>query len=620
MKHFPAAACFFALTSLAFGLTQRPAQAQTGLRIVGALSNFDCTNTTPTDCDGFEIELEGEHKEDVVHTWDYSAFGAPTVTDSGTAAAPKALVRYYSGSAVLHSGATTHFGISLRNFSPAGAIHYRWLPKGNAAVPNPPPVTAGLPTHQTQVTYSNGIPMVRDIIRNNNPDGGAILWVLPFAHSVYGAVALEDLTSGDPLVQDGVPEGGGDTGDLPERLDPGETWSNDDETTDGEEASLVYTFQVYPDVVTTVNGVKKHSPGVMTANIMDATITTSGPVVPNTLTLSSGSIYGSQTVTAAIGISGAAPAGGLLVHLLSSDPSVTLPASVTVPAGQYSVSVTLSTTPVSVQTPVTISASAAANSVPASGTLTVLPPDLAVLYLSYLANFAGSSFDGAVYLTTPAPAGGMAVGLSSSAPGILSVPASVLVPQGQTTAHFTVQTGAVPAAATVTVSGALNGGTQSQDVTVFPSNTISGTVSLIGCVQPAQQVTLEFRPAAGGASLFRTLTLSSTGGYSVSDVPPGKYSLAIKGGKWLRKVIAADSSSNAVTNANAALPGGDANNDNQVDLTDFGLLVNVFGSTYNTADPNAPAADLAADFTCDGAIDLADFGVLVNSFGSQGDK
>ena len=70
-------------------------------------------------------------------------------------------------------------------------------------------------------------------------------------------------------------------------------------------------------------------------------------------------------------------------------------------------------------------------------------------------------------------------------------------------------------------------------------------------------------------------------------------------------------------NINAALPAGDANDDNACDVLDFGLLVNAYGS-----DTRFPASgyDIRCDFNDDGAVDVLDFGILVNNYGSVGDR
>ncbi len=78
----------------------------------------------------------------------------------------------------------------------------------------------------------------------------------------------------------------------------------------------------------------------------------------------------------------------------------------------------------------------------------------------------GSS-TGTVTLSGPAPSGGAIVSLSSSNPSVASVPASVTVPAGATSATFTVNTSIVVGSTTVTISGSYNGTTQSASLTVL---------------------------------------------------------------------------------------------------------------------------------------------------------
>jgi probable HAF family extracellular repeat protein len=60
---------------------------------------------------------------------------------------------------------------------------------------------------------------------------------------------------------------------------------------------------------------------------------------------------------------------------------------------------------------------------------------------------------------------------------------------------------------------------------------------------------------------------------------------------------------------NATLIPGDANGDGKVDLSDFGILKDNFGSGTTLAE---------GDFNADTKVDLSDFGILKNNFGSTG--
>jgi hypothetical protein len=104
----------------------------------------------------------------------------------------------------------------------------------------------------------------------------------------------------------------------------------------------------------------------------------------------------------------------------------------------------------------------------------------------------GSSSTGTVMLSSPAPAGGVTVTLTSDNPGV-TVPASVTVAAGNTTATFPVNTTAVGTSTSATISGSYNG-LQSAILTIS---------------RPAL-MTMSFSPAtvAGGSSSVGTLALT----------------------------------------------------------------------------------------------------------------
>ena len=69
------------------------------------------------------------------------------------------------------------------------------------------------------------------------------------------------------------------------------------------------------------------------------------------------------------------------------------------------------------------------------------------------------------------------------------------------------------------------------------------------------------------------------------------------------------------TIVNAKLPAADANNDNSVDTSDFGVLV----GGYN-GDSTIPGSgyDPNADFNFDGVVDTTDFSLLVGQYNNVG--
>jgi len=123
----------------------------------------------------------------------------------------------------------------------------------------------------------------------------------------------------------------------------------------------------------------------------------------------------------------------------------------------------------------------------ALGSVTVAPASV----------IGGQSAMGTVTLTAAAPAGGAGVSLSS-ANGAASVPSSVTVAAGATSANFSLSTGSVTSATAGNIAASYNGVTKSTSFTVNP--------------QPAAVLaTLSLNPTTvrGGAASLGTVTLTA---------------------------------------------------------------------------------------------------------------
>jgi hypothetical protein len=144
---------------------------------------------------------------------------------------------------------------------------------------------------------------------------------------------------------------------------------------------------------------------------------------------------------------------------------------------------------------------------------------------------------------------------------------------------------------------------------------VSGKITLEGCVNSAQPLTFAFRPTGGGAALTFTQTLATDGSFSLSGIPIGTYNLAVKGSRWLQKVVKNISvSANGASGVNVTLPAGDINNDNKVDILDLSLLADAYNAT-----PASPKWNANADLNGDGKVNIVDLGLLANNFGKSGD-
>jgi hypothetical protein len=230
-------------------------------------------------------------------------------------------------------------------------------------------------------------------------------------------------------------------------------------------------------------------------------------VLPSSLTAVSvnpAAVTGGQAnSTGTVTLDAPASVLGVTVALSSSNTAAaTVPASVTITSGSTTANFTVTTNGVSLSTPVTISGTA---DVTQTATLTVNPPPLISVTLNPTSVIGGTPSTGTVTLNGPAPAGGAVVALSSNN-GAATVPASVIVGAGATTANFTVTTSPVGAVTSPTITGTCNG-TQTATLTVNPPALASVSLnptSVIGGNISTGTVTLT-SPAAAGTSV----TLSS---------------------------------------------------------------------------------------------------------------
>jgi len=167
------------------------------------------------------------------------------------------------------------------------------------------------------------------------------------------------------------------------------------------------------------------------------------------------------SVTAAL--NGRAPAGGATISLSSDNPAITVPATVTVPAGTLSTTFTVSSLPVSSAVTATITGTYAGASVPFS--ITVVP-GLASFTATPSTISAGGSTLFQMGLGTNVPAGNTAtVQLSSSDPVSLPVPATVTVSSGSY-ANFSSTAAPGSSGRSVTVSATYGGSTLTATVTI----------------------------------------------------------------------------------------------------------------------------------------------------------
>ena len=162
-----------------------------------------------------------------------------------------------------------------------------------------------------------------------------------------------------------------------------------------------------------------------------------------------------------------APSGGVSFTLTSSDPAVTVPDTVVLPARASSVSVTANHSEVLEAKACTLSAQSSVGS--GSIVLTVKPNQIASLVISpnQVKGGSATSVNGTITLAKPAGPGGATITLQSSST-YATVPSSIVIPSGQTTATFSLSHRTVPSARSAIVQATLNSRSITSELRLTP--------------------------------------------------------------------------------------------------------------------------------------------------------
>ena len=181
--------------------------------------------------------------------------------------------------------------------------------------------------------------------------------------------------------------------------------------------------------------------------------------------LSPSSVVGGNAASFRVVLSRAAPTGGTSVAVSVASDYASAPATLTVAAGATAGTVTITTRPVPNDTVAILRARLGGASVRAD--LAITAPRLNGVGFVPNSLQGGQSTTGTIALTGKAPAGGVVVRLRSSTPAV-TVPATIMVPGGATSATFTATTTTVSAQTAVTVTAVQNRDTKAATLTVRP--------------------------------------------------------------------------------------------------------------------------------------------------------
>ena len=261
--------------------------------------------------------------------------------------------------------------------------------------------------------------------------------------------------------------------------------------------------------------------GTDTGSLDNVAMTAAPNAAVSSLSLSPTLVTGGKASQGKVTLSAAAPAGGATIALKSSDTSLaTVPTSVTIAAGNKSISFTVTTKTVTTTKTVNITASIGTTSKMA--TLTVNPAAVTVsaLSLSPTSVVGGAATStGTVTLSGAAPSGGLSVTLKSSNTAAATVATTLNIAAGAASAKFKVTTYAVTASTSVTLTATANGTSKTATLTVTaPSVTVKSLTlspsTITGGQATTGTITLTAPAPSGGSAV--TVSFSGGGGGTVT--------------------------------------------------------------------------------------------------------
>ena len=204
--------------------------------------------------------------------------------------------------------------------------------------------------------------------------------------------------------------------------------------------------------------------------------------------------------------------------------------------------------------------------------------------------------------------------------GTVDIPVTLLAtPSGNTTPdgglnQIVAVTSATPYATDQPVS-------QTSNVITLLYDPSAGTTDLTlsvtrqGLTDHSGEYTVKLYPEGDATPAYEfTATASSAGEMTVSGVAPGTYEVAVKYPNTLQVVDLVTVSGTTDTHNAGELKTGDVNNDNQINIFDFSVLV----GSYDLEDGETgfnPTADLNGD----GNVTILDFSLLVSNYNLTGE-
>ncbi len=155
------------------------------------------------------------------------------------------------------------------------------------------------------------------------------------------------------------------------------------------------------------------------------------------------------------------------------------------------------------------------------------------------------------------------------------------------------------------------------NATLPPKINSTGTATLqnLNTSPSNHTIRVEIRAPGGSTPLeVHRLNLNATGGYTLPTYRVGEFDILVKASHWLTsKFTSVWLGAEGTTGLNISLRNGDVDGNDAVNIADFLLLRNAFGSSTG-----GPGWNPNADLNGDGSVNAADFLILRANFGQTG--
>jgi hypothetical protein len=227
------------------------------------------------------------------------------------------------------------------------------------------------------------------------------------------------------------------------------------------------------------------------------TLTITSPVITS-FSVSPAQVYGGQSSTATVTLSGVAPTGGTAIAITGGDSNITYGSTLTIAAGASSGKFTITSQAVSTPTNENLKATLGGK---ATSAILGVEPNGVVAAVSFAPTsvIGGASSAGTVTLTGPAGPGGVTVTLSGGDSSV-SYPSSIAIAAGAKTKTFSITSSAVNTNVTEAITATIGVSSAKGALTVTTPTIAS--------------VTLSPTTIVGGKTSTGTVTLTGTAGSS----------------------------------------------------------------------------------------------------------